>query len=67
MSLQAALQEAFVGTAVLTTALRGAAVGRTRMDLPFLLGTAVTEDRDAPRPPATHCTSASGSYRSDRS
>ena len=36
----------FVGTVVLTTALRGASeLGWTRMDLPFLLGTAVTADR----------------------
>lgn len=35
-----------VGTAVLTTALRAASELRlTRMDLPFLLGTAFTEDR----------------------
>ncbi|MGH3029444.1 MAG: hypothetical protein ACRDNE_01515 [Gaiellaceae bacterium] len=34
------------GTLVLTTVLRGASeLGLTRMDLPFLLGTAVTEDR----------------------
>lgn len=37
---------AFVGTLVLTTALRAAGEMRlTRMDLPFLLGTAVTADR----------------------
>ena len=36
----------FVGTIVLTTVLRGASeLGWTRMDLPFLLGTAVTADR----------------------
>jgi hypothetical protein len=36
----------FVGTLVLTTMMRGASeLGITRMDLPFLLGTAVTEDR----------------------
>jgi hypothetical protein len=35
-----------LGTVVLTTALRGASeLGLTRIDLPFLLGTAVTEDR----------------------
>ena len=35
-----------VGTVVLTTALRAASeLGLTRIDLPFLLGTAVTEDR----------------------
>jgi hypothetical protein len=34
------------GTLVLTTLLRGASeLGLTRMDIPFLLGTAVTEDR----------------------
>lgn len=37
---------AFVGTLVLTTALRAAGETRlTRMDLPFLLGTAVTVNR----------------------
>jgi hypothetical protein len=37
---------AFVGTLVLTTLLRAASEFRlTRMDLPFLLGTAVTENR----------------------
>jgi hypothetical protein len=36
----------FLGTIVLTTLLRGASeLGWTRMDLPFLLGTAVTADR----------------------
>jgi hypothetical protein len=36
----------FLGTVVLTTILRGASeLGWTRMDLPFLLGTAVTADR----------------------
>jgi hypothetical protein len=41
-----ALVGGFVGTVVLTTILRGASeLGWTRMDLPFLLGTAVTEDR----------------------
>lgn len=36
----------FVGTLVLTTALRAASeFGLTRMDLPFLLGTAVTSNR----------------------
>lgn len=35
-----------IGTIVLTTALRAASeLGLTRMDLPFLLGTAVTTDR----------------------
>jgi hypothetical protein len=41
-----ALVGGFLGTVVLTTILRGASeLGWTRMDLPFLLGTAVTEDR----------------------
>lgn len=41
-----ALVGGFVGTLVLTTILRGASeLGLTRMDLPFLLGTAVTADR----------------------
>jgi hypothetical protein len=36
----------FVGTVVLTTTLRAAGeLGLTRMDLPFLLGTALTGDR----------------------
>jgi len=36
----------FVGTLVMTTLLRAAAeLGWTRMDLPFLLGTAATDDR----------------------
>jgi hypothetical protein len=36
----------FLGTVLLTTTLRaGSEVGLTRMDLPFLLGTAVTADR----------------------
>lgn len=36
----------FVGTVVLTTILRGASeLGWTRMDLPFLLGTAASDDR----------------------
>jgi hypothetical protein len=36
----------FLGTVVLTTVLRGASeLGWTRMDLPFLLGTALTADR----------------------
>lgn len=41
-----ALAGGFVGTIVLTTTLRAAGeLGLTRMDLPFLLGTAVSEDR----------------------
>ena len=46
MSIWAALAGGFVGTLVLTTALRAAnELGLTRVDLPFLLGTAVTRDR----------------------
>src|ERR687893_2136757 len=46
MSVSAALAGGFVGTLVLTTALRAASeLGLTRVDLPFLLGTAVTRDR----------------------
>jgi hypothetical protein len=46
MSLWAALAGGFVGTLVLTTMLRAASELRlTRMDLPFLLGTALTTDR----------------------
>jgi len=46
MSVWAALVGGFVGTLVLTTALRTAnELGLTRVDLPFLLGTAVTRDR----------------------
>jgi hypothetical protein len=41
-----ALVGGVVGTLVLTTVLRGASeFGMTRMDLPFLLGTAVSADR----------------------
>jgi hypothetical protein len=41
-----ALAGGFVGTLVLSTLLRAASeFGLTRMDLPFLLGTAVTDDR----------------------
>jgi hypothetical protein len=40
------LAAGFVGTLVLTTVSRGASeLGYTRMDLPFLLGTIVTENR----------------------
>ena len=43
MSVWGALAGGFVGTLVLTTALRTAnELGLTRVDLPFLLGTAVT-------------------------
>ena len=46
MSVWGALAGGFVGTLVLTTTLRGAnELGLTRVDLPFLLGTAVTADR----------------------
>lgn len=46
MKLRGALAGGFVGTLVLTSALRGASeLGLTRMDLPFLLGTAVSRDR----------------------
>lgn len=41
-----AIAGGFIGTLVLTTIVRGAAeLGLTRMDLPFLLGTIVTENR----------------------
>ena len=44
MSIWGALAGGFVGTLVLTTALRAAnELSLTRIDLPFLLGTAVTE------------------------
>ena len=46
MSAWGALVGGFVGTLVLTTALAAASHLRlTRMDIPFLLGTAFTEDR----------------------
>ena len=46
MSLWGALAGGFVGTLVLTTALRAASEFRlTRLDLPFLLGTMATADR----------------------
>jgi hypothetical protein len=46
MSVSGALAGGFVGTLVLTTALRTAnELGLTRVDLPFLLGTALTGDR----------------------
>jgi hypothetical protein len=46
VSVWGALAGGFVGTLVLTTALRAAnELGLTRVDLPFLLGTAVTGDR----------------------
>lgn len=46
MSIQGALAGGLIGTFVLTTVLRLASeLGLTRVDLPFLLGTAFTEDR----------------------
>lgn len=46
MSVLGALAGGFAGTLVLTTVLQGATqLHLTRMDLPFLLGTAVTGDR----------------------
>jgi len=46
VSVWAAVAGGFAGTLVLTTALRaGNELGLTRMDLPFLLGTAFTGDR----------------------
>jgi hypothetical protein len=46
MSVWGSLAGGFVGTLVLTTALRAAnELGLTRIDLPFLLGTAFTGDR----------------------
>jgi hypothetical protein len=46
MSFWGSIVGGFVGTLVLTTCLRaGSEVGLTRMDLPFLLGTAFSRDR----------------------
>jgi hypothetical protein len=46
VTLWGALAGGFVGTLLLTTGLRTAnELGLTRIDLPFLLGTAVTRDR----------------------
>ena len=46
MSFWGAMAGGFVGTLVLTTGLRaGSELGLTRMDLPFLLGTAISGDR----------------------
>ena len=46
MSVVGALAGGVIGAVVLTTILRAAGeVGLTRVDLPFLLGTAVTADR----------------------
>ncbi|HVD56703.1 MAG TPA: hypothetical protein VNC17_07650 [Thermoleophilaceae bacterium] len=46
MSVWGALAGGFVGTLILTTSLRAAnELGLTRVDLPFLLGTAISGDR----------------------
>lgn len=46
MTVWAAVAGGFVGTLVLTSTLRAAGeLGLTRIDLPFLLGTAVSRDR----------------------
>lgn len=46
MKFKGAAAGGFIGTLVLTSLLRGASeLGVTRMDLPFLLGTAVSRDR----------------------
>jgi hypothetical protein len=46
MNAWGAVAGGFLGTLVLTTALRGAGeLGLTRMDLPFLLGTVLSADR----------------------
>jgi hypothetical protein len=46
MSVSGAIAGGFVGTIVLTVGLRAASELRlTRMDIPFLLGTAISEDR----------------------
>jgi hypothetical protein len=46
VNIWGAVAGGFVGTLVLTTVLRaGSELGLTRMDLPFLLGTAFTTDR----------------------
>jgi hypothetical protein len=50
MSVWSALAGGFAGTLVLTTALAGASqLGFTRMDIPFLLGTAFVADRSRAR------------------
>ena len=50
MSVGAALLGGFIGTLVLTTTLTAASELRvTRMDIPFLLGTAWTQDRTRAR------------------
>ena len=46
MSIWGALVGGLLGTVVLTTTLRAASeLGLTRMDIPFLLGTALSQDR----------------------
>lgn len=46
MNVWGAVAGGFVGTLILTTALRAAGeLGLTRIDLPFLLGTIVSSDR----------------------
>jgi hypothetical protein len=50
MNLAGALAGGFIGTLVLTTGMRAATELRlARIDLPFLLGTALTEDRSRAR------------------
>ena len=47
MNLRGVLLWGFVGTTILTTIMRSAqALGRTRVDLPLMLGLMVTPDRD---------------------
>lgn len=47
MNWESALLWGFAGTVLLTTLMRGSeAVGLTRMDIPFMLGTMVTPNRD---------------------
>jgi hypothetical protein len=50
LTIWAALAGGFLGTIVLTTMLQACSeLGLTRMDIPFLLGTAFTEDRTRAR------------------
>lgn len=47
MNWESALLWGFAGTVLLTTLMRGSeALGLTRMDIPFMLGTMVTPNRD---------------------
>lgn len=47
MNVRSVLLWGFAGTTILTTIMRGAqALGRTRVDLPLMLGLMVTADRD---------------------